>query len=360
MKKTISFLLTLLLAFFISGATGANPYIVAPALLILGAIAAPSSISNGVFYDVSASSGFAGTNIATILSLLVLGAETIQKGLLHTIPNKYDIIYMPTLNTAPNQLQDRVATPTTSADSEYDERVIDPQDIMWYQEFNPATFEHVWQDFWPKGAMVNQIQDPKIQGAVTSTIRGSINTQLDAIIWQGDDTLGALDPLRFFDGFLKTMSADVDVVKVVIAGPIDAANIQEILDDMITAMPPAVRVRKRPKFIMSHETFDAFEQYTTSLDFKGNSVYDGTQLRYRGYLIVPVGGMTETDIVFCDATPGPEGNLFAGTWLANDKDNFLISRLQANSELWFIKALFRYGVQYGKSEEIVLANYTAP
>lgn len=305
---------------------------------------------------ITVASNFAGTNIVNILSLIVLGAETIQKGLLHTIPNKYDVIYMPFVNTAANQLQDRIETPVDSATSEYTEKVISPQDMMWYQEFNPAKFEHVWQDFWPKGPMVNQIQDPKIQAAVTKTIRGSINTQLDELIWQGDSALDTSHPLRFFDGFLKTMAADADVVKVVITGPIDAANIQATLDDMITAMDPAVRVMKKPKFILSHNSFDAFEQYTTNLDFKGNAVYDGTQLRYRGYTIVPVGGMTDTNIVFVDATTGPEGNLFAGTWLENDRNNFKIELLQANSELWFIKALFRYGVEYGNGPQIVLAS----
>ena len=304
---------------------------------------------------INVTSAFAGTNVSNILSLLVLGAETIQKGLLHTIPNKYDVIYLPKLDTAADQLQARVATPTVSSDSDYTERVISPNDMMYYQEFNPATFEHVWADFWPKGPMVNQIQDPKIMAAVTKTVRGSINTQLDRLIWQGDEAASP-GPLEFFDGFLKTMTADADVIKVVIAAPIDAATIQAILDEMITAMPPAIRINKAPKFIMSHESFDAFEQYTTGLDFKGNSVYDGTQLRYRGYLISPVGGMTDTDIVFCDATSGPEGNLFAGTWLANDRENFKIERLQANSELFFLKALFRYGVNYGKGQEIVLAS----
>ena len=304
---------------------------------------------------ITVNSNFAGTNIANILSLLVLGAESIQKGLLHTIPNKYDVIYMPFVNTAADQLQDRVDTPVDSADSDYTEKVIDPKDMMWYQEFNPAKFEHVWQDFWPKGGLVNQVQDPKIMAAITKTIAVSINTQLDKLIWQGDDTLGAADPLRFFDGFIKTMTADADVVKVVITGPIDANNIKDALDDMIAAMDPAVRVMKKPKFVMSHASFDAFELYTTSLDFKGNSVYDGTQLRYRGYLITPIGGMTDTDIVFVDATTGPEGNLFAGTWLDNDRNNFKIARLQENSELFFIKALFRYGVEYGNGSQIVLA-----
>jgi len=305
--------------------------------------------------SINVTSAFAGTNITNILSLLVLGAETIQKGLLHTIPNKYDVIYMPKLDTAADQLQSRVPTPTVSAESDYSERVIDPKDMMWYMEFNPATFESVWADFWPRGGMVNQILDPKIAAAVVKTVRGSINTQLDKLIWQGDEAGSA--ELAFFDGFLKTMTADTETIKVPIAA-IDSNSIKESFDEMITAMPPAVRINKRPKFIVSHNTFDAFEQYTTALDFKGNSVYDGTQLRYRGYTVVPVGGMSDNNIVFCDATTGPEGNLFAGTWLENDRNNFKIARLQENSELWFLKALFRYGVNYGKSEEIVLGTVT--
>jgi len=310
--------------------------------------------------SVTATSAFIGTNVSNILALLVLGAESIQKGLLHTIPNKYDKIYMPRLVTDADQLQDRTATPTTSADSVYDERVIDPQDMQFYLEWNPATFEHLWADFWPRGSMNNQVTDPKIAAAVVNTVRGSINTQLDKLIYQGDVDAGAASPLRFFDGFLKTMAADTDVIKVPISGPIDANNIKESLDAAITAMPPAVRVNKRPKFIMSHNSFDAFEQYTTALDFKGNQVYNGTQLRYRGYDVVPVGGMTDTDIIFAVADLSVNSNLFAGTWMTNDPNNFKIQRLQNNSELWFLLAKFRYGVQYGFGQEIVLASVETP
>lgn len=309
--------------------------------------------------SVTVNSNFVGTNIANILSLIVLGAETIQKGLLHTIPNKYDVIYMPKLDTAPNQLQARVPTPTTSATSDYTERTISPKDMMWYQEFNPATFEHVWQDFWPRGPMVNQVQDPKIMAAIVKTVRGSINTQLDNLIWQGDEG-GAVPELAFFDGFLKTMTADADVIKYPIAAEISKGNIKDILSGMISAMPPAIRNNRRPKFIVSHKTFDAFGEYTVNVDYKGNDLFDPTTPRYRGYDIIPVGGMTDNQIVFAEATTGPDGNLFAGTWLANDRENFKIERLQANSEMFFLKSLFRYGVNYGKGQEIVLGTYTAP
>ncbi len=303
-------------------------------------------------------SNFVGTNIVNILSLLVLGAETITKGLLHTIPNKYDNIYLPFLNTAPNQLQTRKATPETadSADSVYSEKVIEPKDLMWYQEFNPSSFEAVWRDFWPTGPMVNQIQDIKIMAAVVKTIRGSLNTQQDLLTWQGDDA-GAPE-LAFYDGFLKIMKASAETVKVVIAAPIDAATIQAILDEMITAMPPAVRNNKNPKFVVSHATFDAFGQYTTALDFKGTTIFEATRGMYRGFQIVPVGGMTDADIVFCDASSAPDSALFAGTWMDNDRNNFKIERLQNNSELFFIKALYRYGVQIGNDEEIVIATHT--
>ena len=304
-------------------------------------------------------SNFVGTNVVNILSLLVLGAESIQKGLLHTIPNKYDNIFLPFLNTGPNQLQARKATPETadSADSVYQEKVIEPKDMMWYQEFNPDSFASVWRDFWPNGPMVNQIQDPKIMAAVVKTVRGSLNTQLDRLIWQGDEGGGAPD-LAFFDGLLKKMTDSGTTKKVVITALITKDNIQEILDEMITTMNPAVRNQRNPKFVMSHASFDAFGQYTVDVDFKGTDIFDSTRMVYRGFQIVPVGGMTDFDIVFADASSGPDSALFAGTWLDTDRNNFKIERVQANSELFFLKALFRYGVQIGNDEEIVIATHT--
>lgn len=305
--------------------------------------------------SITGSSAFVGTNVVNILSQLVLGFESNQKGLIHTIPQKYNKIYMPRLDTAANQLQARVDTPSTSATSVYSERVIDPKDMMFYMEFNPKTFESKWRDFWPKGAMVNQIQDSKVQQAVIRTVRGSLNNQLERLVWQGD-TAGAAD-LAFFDGFLKTMAADGDVIKVTTpAAPITKATIKEILDSMITACPDAVKVLKSPKFVMSHKVFNIFSEMVTELQYKGNDVFDATTARYRGFTIITTAGMTDTQILLGNFTSGPEGNLFAGTWMDNDRENFKIERLQNNSELWFLKAVFRYGVQYGYGNEIVMYN----
>ena len=309
---------------------------------------------------INVTSGFVGTNVANILSLLVLGAESIQKGLIHTIPSKYDDIFIPRIDTAADQLQARAATPSSPSDHDYTEKVISPTDMMFYSEFNPASFEHVWQDFWPGGAMVNQVLDPKIQAAITKTVAGSINTQLDKNIWQGDTTLTASDPLGFMDGFLKKLAADTDVIDVVLpAAALDATNIKTALDNMIDAMPAAVRVNKKPKFIMSHLTFSYFEQYAVDLDYKGSDIFNSTQPKYRGYDLVAVGGMAEDKIVFAVANSGLDSNLFSGTWMPNDKENFKIERLQANSELWFLKALFRYGIQYGYGQEIVYGVFSA-
>ena len=134
MKKLTGFLLSVLLALFISGATGINPLITVPSILAIGVVFGQPQIT-GVLYDLTAVSNFAGTNRSHILSLLVLGAESIAKGLIHTIPNKYDVIYLPFVNTAADQLQARIPTPLVSADSEYTEKVIDPKDMMWYLEF---------------------------------------------------------------------------------------------------------------------------------------------------------------------------------------------------------------------------------
>jgi hypothetical protein len=181
------------------------------------------------------------------------------------------------------------------------------------------------------------------------------------LIWQGDSAAGGSSPLRFFDGFIKTMAADSNVIKVTTPGAaLTAANIKEALDNMIAAMPAAVRVNRAPKLIVSHTTFEIFSQYTVAVDFKGTDIFDATRMVYRGYQIVPVGGMPDDTIVFAVADLSPNSNLFAGTWMQSDINNFKIARTQANSELWFLKALFRYGVNYGHGEEIVLGTFAAP
>ena len=76
-------------------------------------------------------------------------------------------------------------------------------------------------------------------------------------------------------------------------------------------------------------------------------------MKYKRFQIVPVAGMPDNTIVFTEALSSPEGNLWVGMNSMAD-ENFMLARLQANSEIFFFKMLMKLDVNYGRSEKVFL------
>ena len=343
------------LAFFgllISGASGASPFIVVPSLLAVSLVV---KAPQGALLTIGAVSSFTGTNISQFITDLVFGAQTIQAGLIHIIPNKNDLIYLPIVKTDADQLQDRQETPDTSATSDYTEKQIDPKDMQWFQKFNPEVFEHVWSEFWPGGRLARQTMSPAVLSVVIGTISRSLNNQLDRLFWQGDESLGGSDPLRFFDGFLTLFNAGGSgVINTSFNTGITVDNVISELEKLLEACPSEVKNLGSPVIITSHDVVEKYEASARSLDFKGTNITDAIAHRFGGFRMVPVGGMPLDTMVMVDASLSPDSNLLGGTWLPNERDNLIVERFRPESELWFILTKFRMGVQFAKGEEIAI------
>ena len=338
----------------VSGASGVSPLIVLPSVLglsIINSIATP----RGALLDITATSAFIGTNISQFITDLVFGAQTIQAGLVHIIPNKHDKIYLPIVKTDADQIQDREEEPSVSADTQYTEKFIDPKDMQWFQKFNPQVFEHVWSNFWPGGALARQTMNPAVLSVVIGTINRSLNNQLDRLFWHGDEALGAADPLRFFNGFITLFNeGGSGVINTAFNTGITKDNVISELEKVLEACPSEVKNLGNPVIITSHDVVEKYEAQARALDFKGTNITDAIAHRFGGYRMVPIGGLDENIIVMCEASLSPDSNLLGGTWLPNEKDNLIIDRFRPESELWFLLAKFRMGLQFAKGEEIVI------
>lgn len=356
MRRIVSVLLVLMLSAFLSMASGLSFMVVAPLVFALAFIANITGAPvKGALFEISATSDFIGTNRSQFITDLVFGAQTLQRGLLHMIPNKHDKIYLPIVETDADQLQDREEEPSTSATSAYTEKFIDPKDMQWFQKFNPAVFEHVWSSFWPGGRLARQTMSPAVLSAVIGTINRSLNNQLDRLFWQGDESLGAADPMRFFNGFIKLFNEPGSgVINTAFNTGFDVSNILTELEKIVEACPSEVKNLGNPKIITSHSTVELYEAAARSLDFKGSAITDAIAHRFGGFQIVPVGGVPDDYMTMVDASLSPDSNLLAGTWLPNEKDNLIIERFRPESELWFILTKFRMGVQFAKGHEIAV------
>jgi len=63
--------------------------------------------------------------------------------------------------------------------------------------------------------------------------------------------------------------------------------------------------------------------------------------------------MADDTIIFCEALADTSSNLYVGMNSTED-NNLQLQRLQNNSELFFLKGLMKYDVQYGFSEQVFL------
>lgn len=273
-----------------------------------------------------------------------------------------------------NPLQSRQATPTSSGSFTIDGRVLEPQDLMVYTEFNPRNFEtHFLAEQLSPTLLARELPVT----AENYMIQMGLNRMFEQIeigLWMGSTTYTATPgssgngQICFFDGFLKKMVNDGNVQKVASPLPLSAAassvsvyNIVDALNallDLCAIHKKALLARpnryERLKFFVSIKTEQIYQTFiTTSLVYKGVNTTDRGINTFKGYDIVPVAGLPDDTILFAEGLPDTDSNLYVG--MNSTEDNQLqLMRLQNNSELFFLKGLMKYDVQYGFSEELFL------
>ena len=286
-----------------------------------------------------------GTALNELLTPMVLGATTIDRGLMRIVLNQQDKVSLSRFTTALDKLEAPVDTPVTANDSmTKDEVTISLGDQMWYDTWNPIRdFETDWSYFYSTGQLTEAQAEPKIRTAIQETVIESVTNNLDNLIWNADTA--SLDTfLQRMDGLIKIIEANVDVNVVTNIGVIEKDNIFAIMDAVILATPDAVLESANPKFIMSHRDKQIY--YSALRDAgisKGTNIQDAGVDSYAGIPIVSC-GIPKDHIVFTVASTGKDSNLVGATWMDADYRGVKIDRLQANSELWFAKVLFKFGV----------------
>lgn len=314
---------------------------------------------------------YAGTFASSFWLPATFNMDTVEKGIVHVedgIKKKKTIGRINTLNP----LQERTATPTVGGTFTIDGRDLEPKDIMVYFEFNPRDFEQHWLAEQLSPTLLARELPVTAENYMMQIALNRSMEQLENGLWMGSTTYTAATgsagngQMKFFDGFMKKLVNDSAVFKVASPLPLTAAasgggftNIQAAMDALLvnaTSLNKALfsggKRYTDMKFLVSYGTEAIYQDYlTTTLTFKGINTTERAINKYKGYEIVPVAGMPENTIVFTRATDDFDSNLWVGMNSVED-NNLQLARLQANSELFFMKGLMKYDVEYGWSEEI--------
>jgi hypothetical protein len=115
-----------------------------------------------------------------------------------------------------------------------------------------------------------------------------------------------------------------------------------------------------PTFVMSHRDkqiyFAALRDTGIS---KGVNVTEAGVPTYGGIPIVSC-GIPKDHLVLTNTGTGSDSNLAGATWMDADYRGVKIDRLQANSELWFAKVLFKFGVNIMFGSQLTYYASTPP
>lgn len=175
------------------------------------------------------------------------------------------------------------------------------------------------------------------------------NNMLENLAWQGDT--GGAGQLVYTDGFIKLIDADGSVVTGT-ALALDAANIVDAIDQMVAAVPANAIDSDDLTLFVGYDTYrtaatayrDAnLYHYTGAEGVDFEMMIPGTNVR-----MVAVSGLTGTARIFL----AEASNLFAGTDLLNDSEQFRIFYSEDNDEVRVIQK-FKIGFNFAFGDRIV-------
>lgn len=335
---------------------------------------------------------WSGPAASYMITRAVVGAETIENGCIYVEDGIRKKKTIPRVEVS-NFMQKRQATPTSKGLVSVDGQVLQPLDLMLYYEFNPRDYEaHFYaeqlqpkllgrelpitaenfmmmqtmkrlNEFFEYAMWRSRVQyDPSGATPVLPSAKGDVASGSPVYDTDGDPAL------YYFDGLIKKLldantgtypTIVISTPATLVAGT--AGGGQENIGDAFLrcykSVPKALLYRYGAgglKFIISKSTQQVYEEWlTTTAIYKNNDYTEKGINRYKGYEVQPLAGVPDNTIVVCIAKPDIDSNLWLG--INSTEDNQLqLMRLQNNSEMFFVKGLFKMDTQVGFPDQVVL------
>ena len=192
-------------------------------------------------------------------------------------------------------------------------------------------------------------EDIPFEQTYSEEVAEQTSTFIESLAWQGD-TAGAGN-LALCDGLIKIIDAEPTVITGT-ALAMDAANIIDAVDEMVAAVPvDAINSTDLTLFMGYAE----YRIYATALRDANLFHYDGAEgANFEQFVpgtnvkVVAVGGLNAQARMFL----AEASNLYAGTDLLNDAEQFKIFYSEDNDEVRVIQKM-KIGFQVAFPERIV-------
>jgi hypothetical protein len=297
---------------------------------------------------------YAGEAAASFILKAITGADTVDGGHVYikdgikkkfTIP-RWDADYA-------DLIQDRAATPTSKGTMTIDGQAITPQDYMIYMEFNPRDFEDQWMATQLNPTLIDRSLPYSAESVVVQGVLQRHAKYFNKQIWNGQTAYGAASIYKYFDGFLKKAQNASGTIQVASPTTLTAGNIQGEFLKGYQAIPLALRYDVNMKFFVSYATYDLYMQSQINQTYKGiDTTQEGVPM-FKGRRVVKIADFPDNVFLIAKGLATKESNLWVGMNSIAD-EGLQLSKLQNNSELWFVKCLMKVDVQFGWNEETVM------
>lgn len=313
---------------------------------------------------------WSGPAASYMITRAVVGADTIEKGAIYVEDGIRKQKTIPRIEVS-GFMQKRAATPVSQGTVSVDGRVLAPADLMMYYEFNPRDYEsHFYaEQLQPK--LLGRELPPTAENFMVMQTMKRLNEFFENAIWKSrvayDPDGTALDPTTkgaaatdasyfYFDGLVKKALDATGTIQVGSPVTITAANVRTQFQAALNLVPDALLFRYGAgglKFMVSYKTQKLYEQALREDSFKNQDTTQKGINMYSGYDVVPLAGMPDNTFFLCIAKPDTDSNLWLG--INSTEDNQIqLQRLQNNSELFFVKGLFKMDTQIGFADQLVV------
>lgn len=294
---------------------------------------------------------YAGEAASSFIVKSVVGNEIVQGGHAYVKDGIKKEFTIPRF-TVENVIQDRQATPVSpQGSSKVDGRKLVPADYMLYDEFNPRDFEDHWFATQLNPTLIDRRLPVTVESVIIQEYLKQHNKFLGKAILMSN-TAGA-KPYAYFNGLITRAIADAEVPKVASPVVLTVENIAGAFRATLNRVAADVLYDSSLKFFVSYKTAQLWEEAQQNAGFKGVDPTLAGLNRFSGRTIVPLFGMPDNTIMLGKGTADMTSNLWVGMNSVDDA-TVQFAKLQANSELYFIKMNMKVDANYGFGAELAL------
>lgn len=356
-----SFVLMSLVSAAMYAVAGVPPVYTMAGLMALGALKTLTGLSfseKGLALDgfVVSDTTYAGEVAAAFAVKAMTGNDTVQGGHVYvkdgikkkfTIP-RFDANYE-------DFIQDRAATPVSQGDMTITGNVLEPADYMIYTEFNPRDFEAHWYAIQLNETLIDRRLPMTVESVVVQEVLKRHDRYLNRALWRSDTSLSTV--YKYWNGFIKkAASATTGSDQTNIVGSpttLSSVNIVAELAKGYALIPIALRNDPALKIFMNPTTAQHYYDAQKAQAEKGVDFTQRGVKTYNGLPIVEIADLPNDFYFIAKASADMTSNMWVGMNSASD-ETLQLAKLQANSELYFIKMLMKVDVQFGWFSETVL------